>query len=78
MATKSETERELSKTQNKLLWESNRRKNTLEAISNLRSWAVFSEIPDMIHHGMGGEIQDQFGFSCTRRALDRGEGRAEE
>ena len=42
MATKSETERELSKTQNKLLWESNRRRNTLEAISNLRSWVVYN------------------------------------
>ncbi len=42
MATKSETERELSKTQNKLLWESNRRRNTLEAVSNLRSWVVYN------------------------------------
>ena len=42
MATKSETERELSKTQNKLLWEANRRRNTLEAVSNLRSWVVYN------------------------------------
>ena len=42
MATKSETERELSKAQNKLLWESNRRRNTLEAVSNLRSWVVYN------------------------------------
>ena len=44
MTTKAQVERELSKTQNKLLWESNRRKNTLAEISSLRSWAVFSEI----------------------------------
>ena len=42
MATKSETERELSKTKNKLKWESNRRRNTLEAVSNLRSWVVYN------------------------------------
>ena len=42
MATKSETEKELSKTKNKLLWESNRRRNTLEAISVLRSWVVYN------------------------------------
>jgi hypothetical protein len=58
MATKSETERELSKTQNKLLWESNRRKNTLEAISNLRSWAVFSEIPGDLRTQLVSKIDE--------------------
>ncbi len=40
--TKAEVEKELSKTKNKLLWESNRRRNTLEAISVLRSWVVYN------------------------------------
>ena len=58
MATKSETEKELSKTQNKLLWESNRRRNTLEAISNLRSWAVFSTIPGDLRTQLVGKIDE--------------------
>ena len=43
--TKAEVEKELSKTKNKLLWETNRRKNTLAAISTLRRWAQRSTLP---------------------------------
>ena len=58
MATKSETEKELSKTQNKLLWESNRRKNTMAAISNLRTWAVFSTIPGDLRTALVSKIDE--------------------
>ncbi len=40
--TKTEVEKELSQTKNKLLWESNRQRNTLEAIRVLRSWLVYN------------------------------------
>ena len=58
MTTKLETEKELSKIQNKLLWESNRRKNTLAAIGSLRSWAVFSTIPDDLRTTLVSKIDE--------------------
>lgn len=46
MTTKAQIERDLSKTKNKLLWESNRRRNTLTAVGGLRRWIVENnEIP---------------------------------
>ncbi len=58
MTTKLETEKELSKTQNKLLWESNRRRNTLEALGSLRSWAVFSTIPGDLRTTLVSKIDE--------------------
>ena len=43
--TKAQVEKELSKTKNKLLWESNRRRNVLTSLGSLRRWAVESGIP---------------------------------
>jgi hypothetical protein len=43
--TKAQVEKELSKTKNKLLWESNRRRNVLTSLGSLRRWAVESHLP---------------------------------
>ncbi len=45
MTTKAQVERELSKTQNKLTWETNRRKNVLSSLGGLRRWAAESSLP---------------------------------
>ena len=58
MTTKAEVEKDLKKTKNKLLWESNRRRNTLERIGSLRAWAVFSEIPGDIRTELVSKIDE--------------------
>jgi hypothetical protein len=58
MATKSETEKELSKTQNKLLWETNRRKNVLFSLGGLRRWASESRLPGDLRTELVSKIDE--------------------
>jgi len=59
MTTKAEVEKDLKKTKNKLLWESNRRRNTLTSIGSLRRWVVENgDIPGDLRTQLTGKIDE--------------------
>ena len=58
MTTKTQVERELLKTQNKLTWETNRRKNVLSSLGGLRRWAVESTLPANLRTELVSKIDE--------------------
>ena len=58
MTTKAQVERELSKTQNKLVWETNRRSNVLSSLGGLRRWASECDLPGNLRTELVSKIDE--------------------